>query len=115
MSDTSAETKETQAASSPEKKEVVCERKPAAAEKETKEEKKTEDKPETNGHSKTEESTEEKPVENGDATDVCSLPQKRKSEVGSGDTTEKSAEGASPEKKAKLEEKVENGEAEAKA
>lgn len=46
---------------------------------------------------------------------MCSLPQKRKSEVGSGDSTEKSAEGASPEKKAKLEEKVENGEAEAKA
>ena len=59
--------RETPAVSSPEKKEV-CERKPAPAEKEaTKEEQKTEDKPEQNGHSKTEEPSEEKPAENGDS------------------------------------------------
>ena len=39
---------------------------------------------------------------------------KRKSDIGSGDADPK-VDGASPEKKAKLEEKVENGEAEATA
>lgn len=45
------------------------------------------------------------------------VSQKRKSDVGGGDATDSGSptEGISPEKKAKLEEKVENGEAEATA
>ncbi|XP_073982407.1 uncharacterized protein [Rhodnius prolixus] len=119
MSDTATEVKDTKTVTSPEKEKEVEKKTPTEEKvgKETNGENKAEttDASKKNGVEK-ESEKEVKPLENGDAKEEV-VSQKRKSDVGGGDATDSGSptEGISPEKKAKLEEKVENGEAEATA
>lgn len=122
MADIAAEVKETQA--SPEKQVEKKEKPGAEKEVEEENEKVAEngsDAPKENGTTEaTEDSADGKEAEtteNGDSTDSTEVTAcKRKSDPAGGDADAKVDSGASPEKKAKLEEKpVENGEAEAVA